>query len=292
LASAYIVSQRNETLLVRFSIVAPAGVAVTASSKLLERGETLSQVERLSRGAKVPFRIQGKEVSRIALRPSVVDLPPPGDGGYCFGYTADDIDEVIRAFEANKVQYTRDEICALIGSKGGGAQSMQPPVSTSDQVAESAFAVLRKDACSRNKKNIYALKFELNLQDVTMEQFQQGFAIRVAAQPLPYRGSKAATLKPVADGKYFPKALFLLQSTRAQNEKMFLTKWNRGRPGRVQELRIEDYTHMGLARTVAQPYLRGGSGTVELVGDSAAYSVCFKLQKVRQRLNGYRGGGG
>ena len=158
-------------------------------------------------------------------------------------------------------------------------------------------ALIHKDSCSGDsKKTKYVVRLVLNLTGIDQNLFTNGFQIKVNLYEQPWTGKRAATIKPVSDGKYAPAPLILMSSVGGWggNEQIKVFRWSGGKSSLIAPIRVEDYVGyfgLRLARGKVAPALRGGKGTFEISNGNYAYSVCFRLVRTRQKVNGYPGNG-
>lgn len=313
--TAYIVSKGNETEYINFAATGPAGVSVSARSQVLTGKNIARFVKANKRWNLVPFRKSAKNFKSLSITGSSgssSQIMALSSAEFCQGFTVEDIDEIIRTIASMGVTYTREQVCQIyrdygitkyhgqtgggtgrpvdggITGTGGGTGSFTPTN------LASGFALLRKDTCATKKTSSYIVRFDISLARVSAKDRQNGFKIELTASPVRHLGSKASTVKPTSEGKFAPRPLFLLNTTGGfgyGSEEMNVVRWSNRRP-RVSNVRIEDYVPyrgLYLARAVADRHLRGGGwATVELLGNSSAYSVCFRMARTRQRVNGYR----
>jgi hypothetical protein len=155
------------------------------------------------------------------------------------------------------------------------------------------YGVLQKDACN-SRKNRYFVRIRLNFSNVDTSALTDPVTISVKFLYEDHKGSKAATIKPVSDGKYAPKPLLLMSSVQSYNENVSMIEWRNGRPV-SRLLKVNDYVFyrgLSLTRTVIDAILRGGGRrTFELTNGYNAYGVCFSLVRRRQNVNGYPNNG-
>jgi hypothetical protein len=193
----------------------------------------------------------------------------------------------------------RAAVCAYIesqipgGSGGGGPggggviPGSGGGIPTGNYGELEGYGLVHKNACDGNTKS-YIIKIEIDLSAVDRSQYPNGVQFSTAAQVVPYRGCKSASIKPTSDGKFAPNPLILMCSLGGF-EGVSLANWKSGKYMGGQNLKVEDYIyHKGVyTRSVASKVLRGGRGTFEISNGGSAYGVCFSLSRTRQRANGY-----
>lgn len=206
--------------------------------------------------------------------------------------------------------WNRESVCAFVfgdeetpvdPGPGGGGDSSSPVDTTTDPAdtfysdprngAAVGYGHLLKDSCDARAKR-YLIKMTIDLSTVDHSQYQNNIEIRIRAGAKAYSGKKAATIKPVSDGKFAPHPLLLMSSVGGWGgkEKINLTRWSKGKPGKLTPIDIEDhvsYHSLYLTRSVISKYLRGGRGVFTITNGNEAYSICFSLVRSRQRINGY-----
>jgi len=301
--SAFVSTKGNESEYINFTIFGPAGTKVTARSQALGKASIKSVLAASKGWINAPFQRGASSLSNIQI-PNATGTSgsSPANGRfYCLDFTAEDLDTVIEILRMNGDNFTRDELCALYGdnsirndllTNGNGSSANLP---TTYIGSTSALALIRKDTCALKKEAQSVVRFDISLSGVSESDRRNGFKLKLSTLPIKYVGSKAASLKPIAEKKYFPKALFLVHSAGfggglSSPERMNLVKFSKGKVS-LSKIKIEDYVlYRGnnLARAVAERYLSGGNGVVEMQTDYSTYSVCFKLIKRRQKMNGYQ----
>lgn len=157
----------------------------------------------------------------------------------------------------------------------------------------SAVGFVQKDSCASITN--YLIKVTVKLDKVSAQDLSQGFDIQARLQEATYNGSRAASLKPVSDGKYAPRPL-LLMSSLGGGQWINLVKWSGGKPKILTKVAaspsIVYYRGFILVRVVADKLLSGGRGELtnfELTNGDSIYNVCGRRARVRWRLNGYPG---
>lgn len=185
---------------------------------------------------------------------------------------------------------------------GAGGNSGEPlfPTDPTDETflanADNASldlgGVFRKDSCN-SRVSKYLVKVTLDFSNVDLTKFPQGIAVRFRGLENVYQGKRAASVKPVSDGKFAPAPLLLMTSV-AYNEDVEIIKWTKGKPKQVASVDIEDrvyYRGFVLSRSIASSILTGGTASVDKVSDYQSYGACLSMTRTRQRVNGYPGEG-
>lgn len=158
----------------------------------------------------------------------------------------------------------------------------------------SGASVLRKNACAKGV-DTHVVRFIVDLKGIDQAHYAAGFT--VTGKVYVGKGEAvAASIKPVSDGKFAPRPLLLVESMGysfyGSGETLTLIPWKGNKPGKAKAMKIQDYvTYHGyrLARVVADGILKGGNATFEVSNGSEIGSVCVKLVRARQRINGYPG---
>ena len=143
-------------------------------------------------------------------------------------------------------------------------------------------AVVRKDACKKKQsKSTYEVVFTGRVRS------SRPLSVRLSeSSPV---SKKAASLKPVSDGKFAPAPLLLMESLGLCDQVLNKVTWQRGAPT-VTRLSIEDvisYRGLVLNRSDISSALGGGRGVFDLDDGRSAYGVCMTFTRTRQRVNGY-----
>lgn len=327
--TAYVISRGNESQYVSISIQAPVGTRVSAQSAVLGKEKPLDLIAKSSGWVSSSFvSSTGAESQTLSLGSStqtraVSNIAPvklAASGAlYCGHFTAAYLDQVIAALRSiSTAIYTRNTICQIYGyspgpaydpndgnfgvspgdgSNNGGVTDNPPNNVSPSQAYVTSQIFVRKNTCEVKANGSYLVRVDLSFDNVSDESLAQDSEITIGAVPIVYRGSKASSIKPESDGKFAPRALFLMATTGGYSwtsgdvgtEKLNVVRWSRGSPS-SRSLKVEDLVSWRghqLARVIAEPVLRGGRGTVELQSRVGVYSVCFRLVKSRQRLNGY-----
>lgn len=162
-----------------------------------------------------------------------------------------------------------------------------------DQSYGSAIGFLEKDNCASIKD--YLVRVTVKLNKVAAADLAQGFTVKAAVQESVYNGGRAASLKPVSDGKFAPRPLLLMESLGG-GQWVNLVQWVGGSPRIVVKVAastsIVYYRGYVLVRVVADKLLAGGRGekiNYELTNGNSIYNVCGRRARVRWRINGYPG---
>jgi hypothetical protein len=137
---------------------------------------------------------------------------------------------------------------------------------------------------------------KVDLSRVNPSTLGSGVTLKATFRERRYTGSRAASIKPVSDGMFAPSPLLMMSSLYSR-EAITQSRWSRaGKLQRKTPVRIENYVYyrgLSLTRSVVTNLLRqGGKATFDLSNGERAYSVCFKMQRIRQRVNGYPGDDG
>jgi hypothetical protein len=149
---------------------------------------------------------------------------------------------------------------------------------------------LQKDACKSDTSARYVSRVLLDFSNVHPEKLTQGITLRFALQEHRYQGSRVASIKPAADGKYRGEPILLMESIQYGGE--YVNIIQRGKRGvRLRRrLPVVKYVfHRGYTLSLARlrGSLRGGKATFEISNGGAVYAVCFFLERRRQVANGY-----
>jgi hypothetical protein len=133
---------------------------------------------------------------------------------------------------------------------------------------------------------------KVDLSAVNPALLQNGATIGAVFSEVTYRGSKAASIKPVSDGMFAPNPLLLMSSISPYSEGIFQTKWKAN--GSISLMRTvpivayAGYRNLTLTRSVVTSLLaEGGKATFDITDGRTAYSVCFAMKRTRQSKNGY-----
>lgn len=154
----------------------------------------------------------------------------------------------------------------------------------------SGFTLLHQDACG-SRRDSYVVLIEVDITRLTPDQRANPLLVGGGIKMIKYKGSKAAALKPVSDGRFAPQPIMLMTTTGAINrEDLLLASWTSNRLRKIQSVGVDDYVFARgkmLTRSVISKYLKGGKGVFDLFGPNGGYGVCFDLQRRRQERNGY-----
>lgn len=214
-------------------------------------------------------------------------------------------------------EWTKEEFCDYIknpteegsvlpagpgGSASGGGSSSESPFPTDptdeaflanmDNASLDLGGVFRKDSCN-SRVSKYIVKVTLDFSGVDITKFPQGITVRFHGLENVYKGKRAASVKPVSDGRFAPAPLLLMTSV-SYDEDVEIMKWTKGKPKQVATVDIEDrvyYRGFVLSRSVASSILSGGKASVDKVSDYQSYGACLSMTRTRQRVNGYPGEG-
>ncbi len=178
-----------------------------------------------------------------------------------------------------------DPLCALLQSLEQSqpqAARYSPAIATTYQ----SFTVrVSQDACAP-KSTRYLVKFELSIP-----ARNESLTITARATSNIFSGAKAASIKPVSDGKFAPQPILLMSFLgNLCGQRLELSKWSAAK--RISKSTTEPkdlipYNGRVLTRTPIGSFLTGGKGTFELFNGRTNYGVCFELRKRRQKVNGY-----
>jgi hypothetical protein len=209
-------------------------------------------------------------------------------------------------------EWTKEEFCEFVknpteegnilpntpgGGAGGGENSFLPTDPTDeaflanlDNSSLDLAGVFRKDSCN-SRVNKYLVRVRMDLAEVDSTKFPQGITVRFRGLENVYRESRAASIKPVSDGRFAPQPLLLMNSV-SYDENIDVMTWKKGTPNKVGDIDIEDkvyYRGFVLSRSIASAVLRGGYASVDKVSDYQSYGACLNMVRSRQRVNGYPG---
>ncbi len=182
------------------------------------------------------------------------------------------------------------------GEGGNGGDGTNPLPGGDEGVDADKYATVtidgafQKDSC-RTGNTPWRLVVSFDLRKVDRNALKNGIAVKVAAREITYGGSRAASIKPVSDGKYAPRPLLLMARTGAFNEAARVVRWSKGKP-RVEKVyeKLDSAFYQGLSLVRTPVELPGGFATVELLdikGFSRGYGVCLEMTRRRQYVNGY-----
>ncbi len=218
---------------------------------------------------------------------------PPAEAAKvdCSGLSEEAIQKLLDFYKnAFGTSITRAELCENIdpgsgtggtGGSGGSDNGATSPVFRS---------LLSKDTCSKSSKYLVQIEFDLNA--VAQASLDKGVSLLASVDEYEYNGSKAASIKPISDGKFAPRPLILMSSVGGYytNEQISLVRWGRGKIKSRKILKFAKslyYKNLFLSSALVDGVLTGGKGTFEITNGVDIYSVCMKLQRTRQRVNGY-----
>ena len=210
-------------------------------------------------------------------------------------------------------EWTKDEFCefaknpteegaVIPGASGGGMGgngNFGLPTDPTDEAFQAnpdnasldLGGVFRKDACN-SRVSKYLIKVTMDFSGVDAARFPQGITVRFRGLENIYKGNRAASIKPVSDGKFAPAPLLLTNSI-SYDDTINVMKWTKGKPKKVADVDVEDkvyYRGFVLSRSVASSVLNGGYASVDTVSDYQSYGACLNMVRSRQRVNGYPGG--
>lgn len=178
-----------------------------------------------------------------------------------------------------------DPLCALLQA----LEQSQPQAvrqSFSTELEYSNFLIrVSQNACAP-KNTRYLIKIE-----VTVPERSEQITLTARATSSTFSGAKAATLKPISDGKFAPQPILLMSFLGSLcGQHLELSKWTNGKPISKNKIEPKDlipYNGRVLIRTPIGRFLTGGKGTFELFNGQTNYGICFELRKSRQKVNGY-----
>ena len=180
-----------------------------------------------------------------------------------------------------------DPVCLEL--KGTPVPLYQAAKSASSYKILRLSGLIRKDACA-SKKSKYLVRFVVDLTNVDPADFPQA-TISIQASEYAYKGNRAASIKPVSDGRFAPQPILIMTFVGSTcGQKLSLVKWRAGRPRSITNLTLGDlipYKGRIMTRSPIGRALTGGKGTFDLYSASAGYGLCFDLVKRRQKINGY-----
>jgi hypothetical protein len=149
---------------------------------------------------------------------------------------------------------------------------------------------LHKDACLPDRSSRYISRITFALNQVPASYFTQGFTLRVAVKEYRYPGSEAASIKPVAEGKYRGEPILLMGTIQYGGEYVNIVRRTGQRLRSRMKLPVVKYVyHRGHLLSLARlrGLLNGGKATFELSNGAYIYGVCFSRSRRRQTVNGY-----
>lgn len=182
------------------------------------------------------------------------------------------------------------------GDGGSGGDGTNPISGGDEGVDADKYATVtldgafQKDSC-RTGGTPWRLVVSFDFRKVNRSVLKNGIAVKVAAREIAFGGSRAASIKPVSDGKYAPRPLLLMARTGSFNEVARVVRWRNGKP-RVEKVyeKLDSASYQGLSLIRVPVELPGGFASVELLdmkGFSRGYGVCLEMTRRRQYVNGY-----
>lgn len=162
----------------------------------------------------------------------------------------------------------------------------------SSSVSASARWFVSRDACASTRTQ-YRVGLLLDFSQVNEEVRTSGFSLQVQFLEVPWRGSRAASIKPSSDGRFSPEPLLLMSSIAAASgnrDEIVLRRWSRSKIRSNSRIAIRDYVlyrDLFLSRSTIGAALSGGRGSFDMDNGVFTYSVCFDLARIRQTTNGY-----
>jgi hypothetical protein len=238
------------------------------------------------------------------------------EAGECCGFSMDTIKGLIESFQFDDpnckiscvCDYLKESgICSGLpngngsgnGSSGGNnSGNSSNPIQGEEGVDSPQYrsitlkGIFQKDSCNAPKPTSYAL-VTVDVSKVKRKKLKNGLTVKVSAEEASYKGSRAASIKPISDGKYAPKPLLLMATTYSVDEFARVVRWSGGKPKIEKIYKTLDsayYRNLSLIRVPVE--LPGGFATVELLDEAdlnSGYSVCLEMSRKRQRINGYPG---
>jgi hypothetical protein len=166
----------------------------------------------------------------------------------------------------------------------------------------------QKDNCAQ-RVNAYLAIIEVDISRVNRSQYPNGIPLRAQLRLQKFNGRTASSLKPAGDeiGKYAGRPLILMSSVYSADEKVSVTSWKKGKPNASVNISVNsrdraswrgfslvrapiDFSKNSKKRSRRRGRKTkslGRKGTFDLMSPYTGYGVCFKIQRVRQRKNGY-----
>lgn len=205
----------------------------------------------------------------------------------------------------------------LPGEVSGNPYNPSDPLLTSGSYGSIDMrALFHKDSCSPGI-NTYILRATIDLSSINRATFPSGLTIRSRVFTETYSGRTSSSIKPASEGKFNGKPLILM-STLGWNESISVVQWSRGIPLRSTAVPVDGsdrvyWQGLVLARAPIDRLLSGraratkrrGQGgnnsskpgavqvgqraTFELYSPEKSYGVCLRVNRSRQRVNGYPG---
>lgn len=314
--SYYFVSSGNSSNVIYMSFAAPPGTNVKVRSRYLAKGSAEAALSSSSGWTEQKlYSVYDKAVKNSYNFPKA-DLPQTSAAIDCSNMTVEMVRVVIEIYrETTGITLTVEEMCGGTTPKepndggtnpgdpnsgnpgdsnggttpGSGGNNGSPSTYSSD----SYFRVyLSKDACAPASKSKYLVEIQYDLTAVPQEFIDAGTTIGAIVTERKFTGNRGASIKPVSDGKYAPKPLILMASpgVNLSEDQISLLKFKKGK---LQSRRVLKYAKalyykgMFLSSALLDGVLKGGKGTFEIANDDLMYSVCFKLERKRQSVNGY-----
>ena len=305
------------------SIKAPAGAVVSVEA-VRTKARTPSSVSRKAfypipmkkRGASAlteSIRLKASSSSRaLTSSQSRMQTATSSEGGCC-GLNKQSLDFLLAFYRATNpaCDYTcvcddlaKSGTCSLnpdtglgSGSPGGGGPTDVPDfpnTAAGDDEKYYATALLdgafMKDACAQSAIPSL-LRVSVDLSKVKRSRFKNGVTVNAAALERTYTGSRAASIKPVSDGKYAPRPLLIMARAAPGREAVRVVRWKQGKP-RIERTYndLDSASYRGLSLMRVPVDLPGGWASVDLLDDESftqGYGVCLEMIRRRQRVNGY-----
>lgn len=317
----YAQSNADFTQPLAISIRAPAGAIVSVQAART-KARTPAGVKR-SAFYPVPMRKSGATAIAQSIRlrsassmtsqyssGSPVETTAVSSGGCC-GLSTSFLNSFLSAYPSCSDYQCICEILASTGvcsafpgagggtgtpGSGGGSSGLPgfttPTGGADDQFYASALieGAFMKDACARNATPSL-LEVTVDLSRVNRSRLTNGLAINIAALERTYTGSRAASIKPVSDGKYAPRPLLIMARAAPGREAVRVVRWKQGKP-RIERIydRLDSAFYRGFSLLRVPVELPGGFASVDVVDDdnyTKAYGVCLEMVRRRQRVNGY-----
>jgi hypothetical protein len=283
----YYISKGNETRTVEMTLKGPGGAAATLEVARL-RGAPAQAVIALS--GSYAMQLRDSEGARKALRlvsPSASAALVSAQGE-C---TPEQLEAYRRLIEGTPelAGITPEQYCERAG--GGDENTPTPPPSPDGLVSDTVLGLLQKNTCGKATDK-YLVRMKVDLSKVASSQLSQGSSLGVSFREIPFRGSKASSIKPSADGMYRGQPLLLMSTIAPRSEGIFQTRWTKNgvlaRNISLPIFKYAPYRHLSLACSLVGELLaEGGVATFDLTDGKTAYSVCFKMRRERQVKNGY-----
>jgi hypothetical protein len=178
-----------------------------------------------------------------------------------------------------------DPLCALLQSLEKSQPQAARSASATGTTYQSFTVRVSQDACAP-KSTRYLVKFELSIP-----AHDESVTITARATSNIFPGTKAASIKPISDGKYAPQPILLMSFLgNLCGQRLEISKWSgqkRISKSAAEPRDLIPYNGRVLTRTPIGSLLTGGKGTFELFNGRTNYGVSFELRKRRQKVNGY-----